>query len=144
MKKVLLIMVCLLTLLCGCHTKEQNNVNQTESKTVTFLNGVTDADVWLLPDTPANRKTTVWGKATLPQVKTGESRALALCDPGDDGRYLLRMIDTDGFYYAANGVALAAGWTVQVKEDDAHAVTATVTDETGAVKDTYEVFSAKL
>ena len=140
MKKALICLMSML-LLCGC---KANHTAPANDKAVTFVNGVTDADVWLLPDTEANRKTTVWGTATLSGVKTDESRQTPLCEAGDGGLYLIRMIDADHIYYSANGVALESGWTVRIAGADLRSVTAEVTDETGALQRTYEVFAASL
>lgn len=128
--------------LFGCGAKEQNTM-QTD-KTITFTNGVTEADVWILPETKENLKTTLWGKATLSKVKTNESRRAPLCEAGDEGKYILRMIDSDGFYYSANGLTLEAGCKLTVKEDATNLFTAEVTDENGVTKGTYEMFSARL
>ena len=146
MKKAALAIVLLLALLllCSCKEKEQNDMGSTGNKTVTFINGVKEADLWILPKTEKNLKTTVWGTATVSKIKAGESRQAPLCEPGDGGLYLIRMIDSDSFYYSANDVKLDAGWTLQVKENDAHEVTAEVKDENGDVKNSYEVFSARL
>ena len=153
MKRAVLIAVSLLLLfLCGCDTEgtvESMTNQNTESvsasaKTVTVISGVTEADVWLIPDTQANRSTSLWGTATGSGVKPGESREAPLCEPGDDGCYLLRMIDVDGFYYSASGVTLNDGWSLEIKAGDAPAVTAEVTDENGVLQNTYEVFSARL
>lgn len=146
MKQAVLIVACLFTLLLlgSCQTKEPNNMTSNKQGTVTFINEVKDADVWILPDTQANRKTTLWGTATAAKVKTGESRVAPLTEPGDDGLYLFRMIDADGFYYSANGVKLQANWSVTIRADDPHTVTLEVTDETGTLQNTYAVFSAKL
>ena len=140
MKKALICLMSML-LLCGC---KANHTAPANDKAVTFVNGVTDADVWLLPDTEANRKTTLWGAATASGVKTDESRQTPLCEAGDDGLYLIRMIDADHIYYSANGVALESGWTVRIAGADLRSVTAEVTDETGALQCTYEVFAASL
>lgn len=146
MDKTALIILCLLMLLLlgGCKTKEQNDPLAVPDKTVTVQNEVKDANVWILPETEENKKTTVWGAATAANVQTGEGREVPLCEPGDGGLYLLRMIDTDSFYYAASGLKLDAGFTITLKEDENRAVTAEVTNETGALQGTYEVFSAKL
>ena len=111
---------------------------------VTFINEVNDADVWILPQTEENLKTTVWGTATVSQVKTGESRKTPLCEPSEDGLYIFRMIDTDHFYYSANGLTIEAGWTVKIKGEDLHSITIEVTDENGTLQKTYEVFVARL
>ncbi len=145
MKKAVLIVISVLALLlCGCQTKEQNNMNNSDNKTVLFINGVNDADVWILPQTKANLKTTVWGKATASKVKKGESRQAPLCEAGDNGHFLFRMIDTDSFYYSANDLALEADWTLEIKENDSRDITLIVTDKNGELKNKYEVFAAKL
>ena len=113
-------------------------------KAVTFINGARDADIWILPDTQENRKTTLWGTATASKVKTDESRLAPLCEEGDNGRYLLRMIDTDGFYYAADSITLQDGWTLRIYETDVMASTLEVTDGSGVKQGTYEVFCARL
>ena len=146
MKKAVCIAVCLWTLLlvCGCGAKEQNDMENKNVQTVTIVNDVRIADVWILSDTQQNRKTTVWGTATAAGVKTGESRQAPLCEPGDDGLYLLRMIDTEGYFYSASGITLNAGWTIRVQGDELQTVTAEVADENGVLRNTYKVFSAKL
>ncbi|MBQ9414226.1 MAG: hypothetical protein IJU16_03765, partial [Clostridia bacterium] len=101
-------------------------------------------DVWILPDTEANRKTTVWGTATLSKLAKGDSRQAPLCEPGDDGRYLLRLIDTDGFYYSASGVLLKADWTLQISGSGLDDIAAEVLDESGTSQATYAMFAAKL
>ena len=146
MKKTALIIICLiaLLLLCGCGVKEQNNMEIKSNKTVTFINGVKDADLWILPKTEENLKTTVWGAATASKIRQGESRRVPLCEPGDDGHYILRMIDTDGFFYSAGDIELGSGWTVHIRETDPRSVTVDVIDENGDTQNTYEVFKARL
>ena len=149
MKRTVLIALCVLTLLfiCGCDTKKQNETEVTNNMTgtyFTFINEVAEADVWVLPQTEENMKTSLWGTASASKVKTGESRQTPLCAPGDDGLYIFRMIDTDSFYYSANGITLEEGWILRIKEADIMQVTIEVTDENGTLMNTYEVFSAKL
>ena len=150
MKKIILIAACLLTLLLlgSCGGKTPGKPGKTEPAAtvgaVTFFNGVADADVWILPDTEANRKTTAWGTATAADVKGNESREIPLCEAGDEGLYLFRMIDADKLYYSADAVALKTGWTVQITGNEVFDYTLLVTNETGALQGTYEVFSASL
>ncbi|MBR0413703.1 MAG: hypothetical protein IJI67_01365 [Clostridia bacterium] len=152
MKKTVLIAACLLTLLllCSCRATQQNQTEVTETmhseneQTVTVINEVKEADIWLLPDTEANRKTTLWGTATAAKVSTGESRTAPLCEAGDNGHYLLRMIDSDSFYYSANDISLKAGDTLTIKGNEDGGASAAVTDESGKVLATYDVFSARL
>lgn len=145
MKKVILTAVCFLMplLFWGCKAEEQNHTDAT-GKTVTFVNGGTDADVWILPQTEQNLKTTVWGTATLSKVKGGENRQAVLCEPGDGGLYIFRMIDAEGFFYSANGLALEAGWTLQISGDELSSLSLEIRDGAGAVKDTYDLFAARL
>lgn len=146
MKNTIIIIGCLLLLLlsCGCKSKEQNDMESKKTKTVVFINGVQDADVWLLPQTEANLKTTVWGTASASGVKTGESRRISLGEPGDDGLYLFRMIDSESFFYSADALTLEDGWTLQVTGVKLQSVTLEITNEKGESVGTYEVFSAKL
>lgn len=146
MKKVVLISICALVLLalCSCTAKEQNNMQIKTNKAVTFVNSVQEADIWILPKTEENLKTTMWSTATAKSVKTGESRKTPLCEAGDEGQYIFRMIDTDEMYYSANGIKLEAGWTAEVKGDDLYSITLEVKNADGEVDATYEVFAARL
>ena len=140
---LILICVCLLGLLWGCGAEEQPAPQTPEGKTVTFTNGVTEGDLWILPQTEENRKTTLWGAASLAGVGTGESRRLPLPEPGEEGLYLFRMIDAEGFYYAADGLVLEEGWTLEINEEDG-AFTLRVRDGAGEVKDDRDLFAARL
>ncbi len=140
----LVIAILIAALLCACTTEGDTDMENTVKETVTFINDAQDADIWILPDTEANRKTTVWGAASASQVAKGECRVTELCEPGDKGLYLLRMIDTDSFYYAASGIKLQADDTLRIDASDPYAVVLEVTDVNGNLRDTYEVFSARL
>ena len=122
----------------------KTSTSETTRETIKFINAVKEADIWLLPDTPQNRKTTVWGKATAAAVKAGETREIPLCEAGEDGAYLLRMIDSEHFYYSANGMVLEPGYTLEVAGEDLHSMTATLKDESGKTLQTSEVFAARL
>lgn len=145
MKKAVLTAICFVSLffLFSCKSPKDNN-EIANSNEVTFINKVNDADVWILTDTEENRKTTLWGTATVSNVKKGESRISPLCESGDDGHYMFRMIDADGFFYSAGGIVLQKGWTVEIKGEALQSIIIEVTDENGALKNTYKVFSAKL
>ncbi|MBQ7251477.1 MAG: hypothetical protein IJS32_02620 [Kiritimatiellae bacterium] len=112
--------------------------------TVTFCNGVRDADAWILPQTPEILKTTAWGTPGAAKVRTGESRPVPLPAPGDGGFHVFRMIDADGFFYAANGIALEDGWTLAVKGGGLQPVILEISDGNGVLRQTREVFSARL
>ena len=74
----------------------------------------------------------------------GESREAPLCEPGDDGQYIFRMIDTDHFFYSANDLTLKTGWSLEIKGYELHSFVIEVTDENGEMINTYEVFAARL
>lgn len=133
-----------LLLLCGCHAKERIEMEPTSTKTVTFVNAVLDADAWILPQTAANLKTTVWGTATVPKAKRGESREVTLGKAGDGGLYIFRMIDADGFFHSANGIMLEDGWTLTIKRDDLQEISIEVSNGDGVLQNTFEVFAARL
>ena len=141
MKKAAVCFLALL-LLCGCQVKERIEMEPTSTKSVTFVNEVRDADAWILPQTAANLKTTVWGTATVPKAKMGESREVPLGEAGDGGLYIFRMIDVDGFFYSANGIVLEDGWRVKVGGEDG--VVLEVRDGGGGLQNTHEVFVARL
>ena len=143
MKKAVPCLLALL-LLCGCHAKERIEMEPTITKTVTFVNTVRDADAWILPQTAANLKTTVWGTATVPRAKTAESRQVPLGEAGDGGLYIFRMIDADGFFHSANGIVLENGWRMKVGERAGEGCVLEVLDGDGVLQKTHGVFSARL
>ncbi len=151
MKKTICAVLCLLIplLLCCCRETGQSEPTEQETgmtRTVVFISGIEDADVWILPQTEANMKTTVWGTAAVSDAKAGESVKAQIPEPGDDGQYIFRMIDAEQFYYSANGIVLEDGWTVSVKmeEGDLESVILEVTDDAGVLRATYSVFAARL
>ena len=145
MNKGVLIAIFFIMLLslCSCKSPKDNNEIVKHSK-INFINNVNDADIWILPDTEKNRKTTLWGTAGASNVKKGERRVSPLCEPGDEGRYIFRMIDVDSFFYSADGIELKEDWTAEIKGDDLNSITIEVTDENGTLKNTYKVFAARL
>ena len=119
-------------------------MNTENTVKITVINDVAEADIWILADTEANRKTTLWGTATVKKMAEGESRETMICEPGDNGQYLFRMIDADKFYYSADALSLEEGWTLRVSGEDIGSITLEVTDENGVLQNTYEVFCARL
>ena len=151
MKKTLLILTCILTLLClsSCKEEEQDNMTSKTSEntatvSITVTNGVSETDMWILPQTKENLSTSLWGTATVAKIENGESRQVLITQPGDEGFYILRMIDIDGFYYSANGIVLKEGWALKITDHGFDPATADVYDENGDLQNSYEVFSARL
>lgn len=146
MKKALCVLLGVLAVftLFGCKSEEPGVMENKSKETVLFVNGTAPADVWILPDTQANRKTTVWGKAAASGVPTRESRAVPLPAPGENGLYLLRMIDAEGFYYSADAIALSPGCTLRISEAAPMEFTLAVQGANGETQNTYSVFCARL
>lgn len=135
MKKYVLLGLMIFTF-CGCAT-EQENV-----KMIVFENQVTAGDIWILPQTQENLKTTVWGKATISMLETNQSQE-AMIEDGE-GLYIFRMIDSEKFFYSADNIELEEGWTMVIKEKDIALYQLEVFNEKGTLVETYEVFGAKL
>ena len=147
MRKALSILLCLVTisLFCGCNTtKESETMMTTADRTITLINSVNEANIWVLPDTEANRKTTLWGTATAGNLQTGSSCQAGIDKPGDDGLYLFRMIDTEHWYYSSENIVLEDGWTLEIKQESKQVYVIEVTDKEGTLNATYEVFAARL
>ena len=140
MKKAVICLISML-LLCGCKANRTSTVND---KAVTFINGINEADLWILPETEENLKTTVWGKATFSGIKANETQTVSLCEAGENGLYIIRMIDTGNTFYSADGITLEPGWTIKLKGNDLNSLEFEVTDENGALLSTYRVFAASL
>ena len=151
-KPAILITLCVLigSMLFGCKTKEQPAAETPtpapgSGASITFVNGVEEADVWILPETEANLKTTLWGTATIAKLATDASCEVSLDALGGPGVYILRLIDTRGMYYAVNGVPLAPGDIVQIRSGEVPmSALVEVTGADGALRETFEVFAARL
>lgn len=152
MQKLLLIIICLLLgiLLSACKNREQTSQEQEAASSgggpsVTFINDIGEADVWILPETERNLKTTVWGTPSLKKIAAGENRPLILSAPGQSGLYIVRAIDKRGMYYAANGVALEEGCSVRLKEGgELMSAIIEVTAKDGKAVKAYSAFAARL
>lgn len=119
MKKKLLIPVCLIIclLLCSCETwQEQASVNSSQNKTMTisFVNDVEEADVWIVPQTEKMLKSSVWGTPVFSKMKPGKEEACTVSD-SEAGIYMIRIIDSQQALFAANDVFLDNGYSVCFK-----------------------------
>lgn len=83
---------------------------------VTFINDVEEADIWILPQTEENLKTSLWGTATISKLKPGERKTISIND-FEKGRYIVRIIDEDKAYYSANDIILKENYTVHFQTD---------------------------
>jgi hypothetical protein len=147
MRKIISVLLCLFTLMafCSCNTTKESETTATTAcdRTVTIINRVNEASIWVLSDTEANRKTTVWGTPTI-KTAVDESCHAGIDKPGDNGLYIFRMIDIEKMYYSSDNIALEDGWTLEIKQESTQVYVIEVTDKDGNLNATYEVFAASL
>ncbi len=111
---------------------------------VTFINDVEKADIWILPQTKENLKTSLWGTATISKLKSGEKKTISIND-FEEGRYIVRIIDDDKAYYSANDIILKENYIIRFKTDETKYEAELVTlDQNGEAVSTTEVFQGVL
>ena len=121
------------------HVSSHNIMEYIPTISVTFQNEVEEADVWLLPQTEENLKTSLWGTPSAGALEKGESVELTLTNPGYAEAWLVRIIDRNKAYYSAQDLKLEDGYTVVFKsEGSKFDAVIEVHDANGTV-----VFSAK-
>ena len=101
------------------------------SISVTFLNNVEEADIWILPQTEDNPNSSLWGTPTVSKMRVGEQKAVTVSDEGTS-RYIVRIIDCDQAIYAASDVVLDDGYTIRFEmEETKYDASITVLDQNG-------------
>lgn len=95
-----------------------NNPEQDAAVTVTFVNDVYDADIWILPQTEENLETSLWGTATIGKLSKGAKADIAISDIAEDDMYIVRIIDTNQAFYSANDLLLEDGYTIHFATED--------------------------
>lgn len=142
MKKLILILtgalMCVFFVSCKAATEEAaNNIS------LTIENNVEEADFWILPQTVKNVKTTVWGTPTVSKMKSGERKTVSV---PDGEKYIVRVIDSQSAYYAANEVVLANNNTLRFQTSGSkYDAALAVIDENGNTVSTKEnVFEGAL
>ena len=149
---LILLSVLLCFLFCSCGTEQgetdMNPDHHDRPKTsisVTFLNNVDDADIWILPRTEDNLKTSLWGTPTISKLRIGEQKSCAVNSEGT-GRYIIRIIDSNHAYYAAGDVILDDGYMIRFQSDETkYEATIAISDKDGKAVSSYEnVFQGTL
>ena len=99
------------------HVESHNSMEYTEPEgiRVTLVNLVGPADVWVLPQTEENLKSSLWGTATAKDLGAGEQRAINLS--GAEETYIVRIIDDAHAYYALRDVQLSDGCSIRFSTD---------------------------
>lgn len=139
-------------LLFGCGKNKKNvgpdsqpsNTAETPTIEITVLNQINTADIWVIPDIEKNRKTTVWGTATLSKLDV-ETGTVAYISESSDGMYLIRMIDENQMFYSADAVQLENNQSIVIREDAESRITIIeVYDAQGTKISEYEMFAGRL
>ena len=149
MKRLLLLLlsVTMCSVLCSCKEKDGGSELKSESNktiSVTFINDVEKADIWILPQTKENLKTSLWGTATISKLKPGEKKTISIND-FEEGRYIVRIIDDDKAYYSANDIILKENYIIRFKTDETKYEAELVTlDQNGEAVSTTEAFQGVL
>ena len=116
----------------------------TEVISVTFINSVEAADIWILPQTEEILHTSLWGTATFKDLPSGASEVCRVAAGTE--KYIIRIIDKDQAYYAVSNLDLSDGCSVKFTTDtDKYDAGIIVLDEKGeAVSRSDNVFQGVL
>ncbi len=118
--------------------------NNAEIITISYVNEISTADVWIIADTPENHKTSIWGTATLKDAEPEKEYSTDI-EKSDDDHYLLRMIDKDELYYESGSFELKDGYSLLVCEGDSFQEPLIIIyDDTGEKAEELTIFCAAL
>ena len=149
--KILLCLFLALTFF-ACQKQEEAKPEEAETSTtgemmkIRFVNEVEDTDLWILPQTEKNLKTSLWGTATVAMLKKEDAIEVAI-EETSDHLYILRLIDQRGALYSANDFELHDGDTIvfDAIDDDFVRARLTLLDKEGKeVKVAEEAFEGML
>ena len=127
------------------HVSSRNSMEYIPTVNITVRNEVEEADVWVLPQTEENRKTSLWRTPSAAALGAGETAELTLTDPENAEAWLVRIIDDDKAYYAAQDLKLEDGCTVVFRsEGSKFEAVIEVLDPTGTLVFTAEAFEGVL
>ena len=100
----------------GTDTDTEDN-SEVDTINISFTDNVQPASVWIITDTESNRHTSVWGTAMMKPEELGKEYSAGIPKAEDD-KYLFRMIDEDGIYYATEINELQDGWKLVLYDKD--------------------------
>ena len=127
------------------HVDSRNSMEYIPTLTVSFRNEVEEADVWILPQTEENLKTSLWGAPGLPALGVGEAAELTLMNPEYAEAWLVRIIDSEKAYYSARDLTLEDGYTLVFRSEGAKFdAVLEVLDQDGTLVFTAEAFTGVL
>ena len=100
------------------HVESHNSMEYRPEIEITFVNEVTEADLWVLLQTEENLKASLWGTATVGQLEKGEAAEFFLEESYVADTWLVRIIDADQAYYAAQDLVLEDGYQIVFRSED--------------------------
>lgn len=115
MRKILMVLILAGFFVTSCDKKNENLTGSSIS--VSFTSQIESADVWIIPNTEENRKTTNLGKAIIPKAVAGSEYSVLLPDI-ESHEYILRMIVDNNMYYESGYFWLTSGSTMEVTVQD--------------------------
>ena len=127
------------TILFGCRA-EIKDVGTTDNDDILFINEVEQTDVWILPDTEANRDLP-YSTPTIDELEENGQSRLSLQELGGPGMYVVHMFAAEGMYYGVYEVPLEAGYTLRFRRQD-WGWMLDITDKHGKDVASLEVFGA--
>ena len=107
---------------------KKNTAESGKTISVTFINEVEEADIWILPQTEENLKTSLWGTATISKLKSGERKTVGI--NGSSEKYIVRIIDVDHAYYSADDIVLQDNYTIRFQTNESKYEASIVTSDT--------------
>lgn len=99
------------------YVQAHNSMEYIPYLNVTIMSEMPEADLWLLPNTEANRKTMLWGTATFANLEPSTTYDIELISLEDADAWLIRMIDVDNVYYEFNDIQLEDGCELHLYQD---------------------------
>ena len=148
MKKSIIILMGVLMMfgLFGCG--KQKNQSETEVNNfceIKVVNKVKEADIWIIPETEENKKTTVWGKATVSKADAKLDEEVVAKIQADVNTYMIRLIDVDEMFYSADGVVIEKQQKVVIRNGKGDMTAfVEVYNSDGSLAAEYEMFEARL
>ena len=127
------------------HVESHNSMAAQERFCVTFENRVQGADIWILPQTAENLKTTLWGTPTIGKLAAGGTTEVILTGSYEAEAWIVRIIDAEQALYSANDLKLAEGYRILFRsEGSKFDAVIEVLDPEGSVVFSGEAFSGSL
>ena len=127
------------------HVESRNSMESYAEIVITFVNEVEEADIWILPQTDENLKTTLWGTATVGKLGAGETAEVCLTESDDAQAWLIRIIDGNLAYYSALDLKLEDGFQIVFRsENSKFEAVIEVLDQNGTVVSSAQAFTGML